>query len=317
MSERTSRTMKALLRIPKPLGPGPKINGVVLLVCAMSAGCASAPASAPTCPLREAEGVPRPENAPVTSRTSATANAAITPSSAPAAATTSASAESSADSDTRGAGIDEELLEEQVEFERQPFDADHVPLTVATPEEFAPGGWRAENSLVIDWDADGVLDIVVQFVEIPRDDRSDALDDRARGLVFAHGEADGLRREALGFFVPSTASGGAMWGGSDLLIDLTASADGRDIVVGWMIGARDRLVFELVFAWDAVKKRLRLARRTVSWGDALDGSHGSDEQDFVTGNRTVSTSPADGAPTVKKSRFSPKWIAVEDARAEE
>ena len=249
--------------------------------------------------------------------TSATANAAITPSTAPAAVSPAAVPTPEGASETLGGGIDEEIASEEAEFERVPFDAAHVPLLVPNPDDFGLRGWDVEHFIILDWDADGLSDVVVQLVESQSAEASDPASDRARGLVFAHGEVDGLRREALGFFVPSTASGGAMWGGTDLLIDLTASTDGREIVVGWMIGSRDRLVFELVFSWDAVKKRLRLARRTVSWGDALDGSHGSDEQDFVIGRRTVSTSPADGAPTVKKSRFSPKWIAVEDARPEE
>ena len=196
--------------------------------------------------------------------------------------------------------------------ERVVLDKSRVPTTANDIQKFVPQGWKLEEQLRGDLNADGASDYVLKLVEDkPDKDAGGDPTERYRALVIVlQGSANQLTRAAVaGKLLQCTRCGGAFYG----VVETPTSVEIKNgvIEVNQDHGSRDLTNTYYKFRYDAATNQFILIGFDYADADRLTGNVMSESTNYLTGVRL--TTRGKGNRDVKTRTVVPKKkISIED-----
>lgn len=173
-----------------------------------------------------------------------------------------------------------------------PVPALEVPETGASASEFAPKGWQVESSVEGELNGDARADLLVVLLQ-------DGEVDRARALVWLHGEAKGFRLVDVNSTLLACFECLGVKGGTAAP---QISIAKRVVSISQSGGSRDAYGSTHRFRFDGKEVKLIGLDRTTM--DTLTGAGTSISRNFLTGVTVAQTTPAqtddNGKPTGQK-----------------
>ena len=150
--------------------------------------------------------------------------------------------------------------------ERRFIDLKQVPVEGSAAQDFAPRGWKIEEEIKGDLNADSRPDTVVKLIEdLPAETADGALNDRYRALLVLAGGVDGKlqRLAAATRLLRCTGCGGVLGdpGGGDVKIEKGV------LIISQLYGSRESVDITQRFRYDARLKRLVLIGEDVDYDE--------------------------------------------------
>ena len=172
------------------------------------------------------------------------------------------------------------------EDERRFIDLKQVPVEGASAQDFVPRGWKIEEQVDGDLNADARPDMVLKLIEdLPEETTDGALNVRYRALfVLLKTEAGKLHRAAAGArLLQCTGCGGVLGspGGGDIQIEKGV------LVVSQLSGSRESTDVTQRFRYDARLKRFVLIGEDRVDTDRLTGQSTSESVNYLTGVKII------------------------------
>ena len=201
--------------------------------------------------------------------------------------------------------------------ERVAISKSLVPATADSVEKFVPRGWKIEEQIKGDLNADAVSDYVLKLVEDkPDKDASGDATERGRALVIVVQEKDGtLSRGAVaGKLLQCTRCGGAFYG----VVEAPANVEIKNgvIEVNQDHGSRNLTNTYYKFRYDPSLKQFVLIGFDYTDADRLTANVMSESTNYLTGVRI--TTRGKGSRDIKTRTAIPrKQISIEDVDYEE
>ncbi len=192
------------------------------------------------------------------------------------------------------------------------FDRDSIPATAIKVEGFVPTGWKIEEQIKGDVNADGVSDVLVKLIE-DKPKKEDEFVDRSRVLVIAVADGKGGFRNAAiaDKLLQCTGCGGAFYGVMDAPANV--SIEKGVIVVSQDHGSRWVSEISFRFRFDEQPQMFILIGFDYSTRDRAEASVVSESINYLTGKRIATNSKGKKTTTtVAKKRSS-----IEDVDSEE
>jgi hypothetical protein len=192
------------------------------------------------------------------------------------------------------------------------IDKSLVPATADDVQKFVPPGWKIEEQIKGDLNADAVADYALKLVEDKRDkDASGDPTERYRALVIVLQEASGkLTRAAVaGKLLQCTRCGGAFYG----VVEAPATVEIKNgiIEVNQDHGSRNLTNTYYKFRYDPATRQFVLIGFDYADADRLTASVISESTNYLTGVRV--TTRGKGNRDVKTRTVIPKKkISIED-----
>ncbi len=188
--------------------------------------------------------------------------------------------------------------------EAKPIDVSKVPATAATAAGFVPSGWKIEEQIKGDVNADGREDILLKLVE-NKPVKEDEFVDRSRALVVVVKTAEGGWRNAAvaDKLLQCTGCGGAFYGVVDAPANV--SIEKGVIVISQDHGSRWVSEISFKFRYDEQPDMFILIGFDYSTRDRAEGSAVSESINYLTGKRIATSSKGKKTTTtVAKKRLS-------------
>ena len=188
--------------------------------------------------------------------------------------------------------------------EAKPIDVSKVPATAATAAGFVPSGWKIEEQIKGDVNADGREDILLKLVE-DKPVKQDEFVDRSRALVVVVKTAEGGWRNAAvaDKLLQCTGCGGAFYGVVDAPANV--SIEKGVIVISQDHGSRWVSEISFKFRYDEQPGKFILIGFDYSTRDRAEGSAVSESINYLTGKRIAMNSKGrKTTTTVVKKRLS-------------
>jgi hypothetical protein len=175
-----------------------------------------------------------------------------------------------------------------------------IPTSGRYTRDFVPAGWKIEEQLAADLDADGTSDYVLKLIEDKPAKTDDAVNDRARALVVLLAGAGGqLTRAAVADkLLQCTQCGGAFYGVVEAPATVTLDPRGV-IVVEQDHGSNEVSNMTFRFRYDPSSKRFVLIGFDYAERDRATAKVVSESTNYVTGVRKTNGR----ASTVSKARI--------------
>lgn len=188
--------------------------------------------------------------------------------------------------------------------EAKPIDVSKVPATAATAAGFVPSGWKIEEQVKGDVNADGREDILLKLVE-DKPVKQDEFVDRSRALVVVVKTAEGGWRNAAvaDKLLQCTGCGGAFYGVVDAPANV--SIEKGVIVISQDHGSRWVSEISFKFRYDEQPDMFILIGFDYSTRDRAEASVVSESINYLTGKRIATSSKGKKTTTtVAKKRLS-------------
>ncbi|MEQ1643637.1 MAG: hypothetical protein ABL959_09365 [Pyrinomonadaceae bacterium] len=192
------------------------------------------------------------------------------------------------------------------------FDRDSVPATAPKVEGFVPKGWKIEEQIKGDVNADGVSDVLVKLIE-DKPKKEDEFVDRSRVLVIAVADGKGGFRNAAiaDKLLQCTGCGGAFYGVMDAPANV--SIEKGVIVVSQDHGSRWVSEISFRFRFDEQPQMFILIGFDYSTRDRAEASVVSESINYLTGKRIATNSKGKmTTTTVAKKRSSIEEVDSEE-----
>jgi len=191
-----------------------------------------------------------------------------------------------------------------------PIDKSKIPATGDKAASFVPAGWKIEEQIKGDVNADTKPDIVLKLVEDkPSTTKDDIKVDRSRALVVLLALDDGKLKNAAvaDKLLQCTGCGGAFYG----FVDAPANVkiEKGVIVVDQDHGSRDVSEMTFRFRYEASTEKFLLIGFDYSNDDRATGDSASESTNYVTGVRITKSGKGKG----KSSKVSKTRIYIDDA----
>ena len=170
--------------------------------------------------------------------------------------------------------------------ERRFIDLKQVPVEGSAAQDFAPRGWKIEEEIKGDLNADSRPDTVVKLIEdLPAETSDGALNDRYRALLVLAGGADGKlqRVGAATRLLRCTGCGGVLGdpGGGDVKIEKGV------LIISQLYGSRESVDITQRFRYDPRLKRFMLIGEDVENRDRAVGTSVIESSNYLTGVKTI------------------------------
>ena len=172
-----------------------------------------------------------------------------------------------------------------------------IPAQGKDVGDFVPKGWKIEEQLKSDFDADGRPDYLIKLIEDkPARDKDDNPIDRARALVIAMQDNSGnyTRAAVADRLLQCTGCGGAFYGVVEAPANVEVDSKGV-IVVSQDHGSREVSNTTYRFRYDAASRRFVLIGFDYVENDRATAKVKSDSTNYLTGvrktNKRTSTVP--------------------------
>lgn len=192
------------------------------------------------------------------------------------------------------------------------FDRDSIPATATKVEGFVPKGWKIEEQVKGDVNADGVSDVLVKLIE-DKPKKEDEFVDRNRVLLIALAEGKGGFRNAAiaDKLLQCTGCGGAFYGVVDAPANVTIEKG--VIVVSQDHGSRWVSEISFRFRFDEQPQMFILIGFDYSTRDRAEASVVSESINYLTGKRIATNSKGKKTTTtVAKNRLSIEEVDSEE-----
>ncbi len=178
--------------------------------------------------------------------------------------------------------------------ERRFLDLKQVPVEGSAAQDFVPRGWKIEEEIKGDLNADSRPDVVVKLIEdLPEETADGTLNDRYRALLVLAGGADGKlqRVGAATRLLLCTGCGGVLGGqgGGDVKIEKGV------LIISQLYGSRESVDITQRFRYDPRLKRFVLIGEDVDNTDRAVGTSVIESSNYLTGVKTI-----------KKTRYNQK-----------
>ncbi len=199
--------------------------------------------------------------------------------------------------------------------EARPIDVSKVPATASSPAGFVPSGWKIEEQVKGDVNADGREDILLKLVE-DKPVKQDESVDRSRALVVVVRTADGGWRNAAvaDKLLQCTGCGGAFYGVVDAPANV--SIEKGVIVISQDHGSRWVSEISFKFRYDEQPDMFILIGFDYSTRDRAEGSVVSESINYLTGKRIATDSKGrKTTTTVAKKRLNIEEVVSEEMEA--
>ncbi len=170
---------------------------------------------------------------------------------------------------------------------RRMIDPEIIPLSGAVTKDFIPPGWKIEQEISGDLNADNQPDAVVQLIEDkPEQNNKGEYQDRYRALLLLLKSRDGkFQRGAVAVKLLQCTGCGGMLGsggtGADLKIEKGV------LIVSQLSGSREMRDLTQRFRFDAVAKRFVLIGQDVAERDRATGKSTMFSTNFLTGKQVI------------------------------
>lgn len=170
--------------------------------------------------------------------------------------------------------------------ESAPFDSSSVPATGAKAGDFVPKGWKIEEQVKGDVNADGVTDVLIKLIE-DKPKKEDEFVDRNRVLVIAVADGKGGWRNAAvaDKLLQCTGCGGAFYGVMDA--PATVSIEKGVIVVSQDHGSREVTETTFRFRYDGQPDMFILIGFDYATRDRATGGVWTESTNYITGKRVT------------------------------
>lgn len=202
------------------------------------------------------------------------------------------------------------------------IDANRLPKTAATVNDFVPRGWEVEAQIAGDLNRDSILDLAVTLVEqMPANADKDDPPERQRALLILFKTADGkFARTALADKVLiCTRCGGAFYGSAET--PTTVEINNGVIIVTQDYGSRETTTETYRFRYEPGSNRFAFIGVDLNTHDRLTGQTLKESTNFLTGMKQTTKSQmiedSDKEKTVSKTtqRVSRSKKFIEDVAA--
>jgi len=184
------------------------------------------------------------------------------------------------------------------------FDRESIPATATKISDFVPNGWKIEEQIKGDVNADGVSDVLVKLIE-DKPKKEDVFVDRNRVLLIAVADGKGGFRSAAiaDKLLQCTGCGGAFYGVVDAPANVTIEKG--VIVVSQDHGSRWVSEISFRFRFDEQPQMFILIGFDYSTRDRAEASVVSESINYLTGKRIATSSKGKKTTTtVAKKRLS-------------
>ncbi|WP_162910638.1 hypothetical protein [Hymenobacter oligotrophus] len=180
-----------------------------------------------------------------------------------------------------------------LQAERRMLDAQRLPASAPAPAAFVPKGWRLEQQLLGDLNADRRPDKVLMLIEQQSPDPQD--DTRYRALVVLLAQPDGrLLRAGVGSkLLYCTTCFGALGGeGTQPQLSIARGV----LLVSHYAGSRWAYQVLQRFRYETATGRMRLIGEDYTSIDRASGASKSLSTNMLTGKQVMQVQPAEGQP---------------------
>lgn len=190
------------------------------------------------------------------------------------------------------------------------LDASQVPATADSAEGFVPDGWKIEEKITGDVNADGKPDMLLKLIE-DKPKKEDEFVDRGRALVIIVTGADGSWQKAAvaSSLLQCTGCGGAFYGAVDAPANV--SIEKGVIIVSQDHGSREVTETTFRFRFDEQPSMFILIGFDYNERDRGDGSVSTESTNYLTGKRV--TTKGKGKRTTTKTTVVAKDRAAIEA----
>jgi hypothetical protein len=179
--------------------------------------------------------------------------------------------------------------------DRGAIDKSKIPPTADKLSGFVPAGWKIEQQINGDVNADGVADNLLKLVEDkPSEDKEGVKIDRARALVVVLKGADGklMNAAVADKLLQCTGCGGAFYGVVDAPADV--KIEKGVIIVDQDHGSRTVSGMTFRFRFESATGKFLLIGFDYRSGDRATGDAASESTNYVTGARITIQSAGKG-----------------------
>lgn len=179
--------------------------------------------------------------------------------------------------------------------DRPAIDKSKIPATADKLTGFVPSGWKIEEQINGDVNADSISDVLLKLVEDkPKEDKEGRQIDRARALVVVLKGTDGkLTNGAVADkLLQCTGCGGAFYGVVDAPADV--KVDKGVIIVDQDHGSREVSGMTFRFRFESASGKFLLIGFDYRSGDRATGDAASESTNYATGARISTRSNAKG-----------------------
>ena len=194
------------------------------------------------------------------------------------------------------------------------FDVSKIPAMGDKPQDFAPSGWKVEETVRGDLNGDGKPDYAIKLIE-DKPKSADTEVDRARVLVLGFDDGGKIKRVAVADkLLQCTACGGAFYG----VVDAPANVkiEKGVLIVNQDHGSRDVTETTYRFRYDEQPSMFILIGFDYADRDRAEGGTHTESTNYLTGKRVTTTSKGKRDTTkttiVEKMRYSITEIDAED-----
>ena len=191
------------------------------------------------------------------------------------------------------------------------IDKKRIPAAGAEAKSFVPPGWKIEEQIAGDLNADGLADIVLKLVEDkPATDNEGVATERSRALVILfRGQDDKLTRAAVvGRLLQCTRCGGAFYGVSESPANVQIERGG--LSVDQDHGSRNLTNTNYRFRYDAPSLQLVLIGFDYADADRATANVISESSNYLTGVRITTRGKGD-RDLKSRTTFVKKKISIE------
>jgi hypothetical protein len=180
-----------------------------------------------------------------------------------------------------------------------------IPAQAGAIDDFVPKGWKIEEQLKYDLDADGRTDYLLKLIEDkPAKDKDDNPIDHARALVIVMQNESGkfTRAAVADKLLQCTQCGGAFYGVGEAPANVTI--DKGVIVIEEDHGSRDVSDLTFRFRYDAASQKFILIGFDYSDRDRATAKVASESTNYLTGVRKTSKGRGAVFSTITKTKIS-------------
>jgi hypothetical protein len=193
------------------------------------------------------------------------------------------------------------------------IDKSKIPASADKPSGFVPKGWKIEEQITADLNADGRSDYVLKLVEDkPAEDKDGTKVDRERALIVVLADSDSKLKNAgiADKLLQCTGCGGAFYGVMDAPADIKVK--NGVIIVTQDGGSREVRNETYHFRFEPQTSKFLLIGFDYAVNDRATGQVDSESTNYITGAR-ITTHGKGKKDTTSKSQVKVTKVYLDDA----
>lgn len=201
--------------------------------------------------------------------------------------------------------------------DRATIDTSKIPTTADKAEAFVPAGWKIEEQIAGDVNADGKGDVILKLIQDkPATDKDGTMSERGRAMVILiSGDGVKYRRGAVTDKLLQCATcGGAFYGVSDAPANV--KIEKGVIIVEQDHGSRWVTDTTYRFRYDEQPGMFILIGFDYSSNDRAAGGSSTESTNYLTGKRITNTISKGGRSTAKTTVISKMRYSIEEIDSE-